>query len=205
MNAVSPVTHNIAAAAICRGINHVLKAEPWAMAELAKHADKSIALQLPIGNLCFEINDQGLLVSIENSQNPSLSLEISADVLSAIAASSGGLREQAIKAVKVSGDAELAQLLGRLAGQVRWEYEEDLAHFIGDAPANFAVRQGKQFVSAGRSAAKDLLENVLEYVSEEKKVLLNKRDFMVRKNELSELRDAVDRMEKRVQLLEKKG
>lgn len=175
------------------------------MAELAKHADKSIALQLPIGNLCFEINDQGLLVSIENSQNPSLSLEISADVLSAIAASSGGLREQAIKAVKVSGDAELAQLLGRLAGQVRWEYEEDLAHFIGDAPANFAVRQGKQFVSAGRSAAKDLLENVLEYVSEEKKVLLNKRDFMVRKNELSELRDAVDRMEKRVQLLEKKG
>jgi ubiquinone biosynthesis protein UbiJ len=205
MNAVSPVTHNIAAAAICRGINHVLKAEPWAMAELAKHADKSIALQLPIGNLCFEINDQGLLVSIENCQNPSLSLEISADVLSAIAASSGGLREQAIKAVKVSGDAELAQLLGRLAGQVRWEYEEDLAHFIGDAPANFAVRQGKQFVSAGRSAAKDLLENVLEYVSEEKKVLLNKRDFMVRKNELSELRDAVDRMEKRVQLLEKKG
>jgi ubiquinone biosynthesis protein UbiJ len=205
MNAVSPVTHNIAAAAICRGINHVLKAEPWAMAELAKHADKSIALRLPIGNLCFEINDQGLLVSIENSQHPSLSLEISADVLSAIAASSGGLREQAIKAVKVSGDAELAQLLGRLAGQVRWEYEEDLAHFIGDAPANFAVRQGKQFVSAGRSAAKDLLENVLEYVSEEKKVLLNKRDFMVRKNELSELRDAVDRMEKRVQLLEKKG
>jgi len=205
MNAVSPVTHNIAAAAICRGINHVLKAEPWAMAELAKHTDKSIALQLPIGNLCFEINDQGLLVSIENCQNPSLSLEISADVLSAIAASSGGLREQAIKAVKVSGDAELAQLLGRLAGQVRWEYEEDLAHFIGDAPANFAVRQGKQFVSAGRSAAKDLLENVLEYVSEEKKVLLNKRDFMVRKNELSELRDAVDRMEKRVQLLEKKG
>jgi ubiquinone biosynthesis accessory factor UbiJ len=205
MNAVSPVTHNIAAAAICRGINHVLKAEPWAMAELAKHADKSIALQLPIGNLCFEINDHGFLVSIENCQNPSLSLEISADVLSAIAASSGGLREQAIKAVKVSGDAELAQLLGRLAGQVRWEYEEDLAHFIGDAPANFAVRQGKQFVSAGRSAAKDLLENVLEYVSEEKKVLLNKRDFMVRKNELSELRDAVDRMEKRVQLLEKKG
>jgi ubiquinone biosynthesis protein UbiJ len=45
----------------------------------------------------------------------------------------------------------------------------------------------------------------VEYVSEERKVLLNKRDFMIRKNELNSLRDAVDRMEKRIQLLERKG
>jgi ubiquinone biosynthesis protein UbiJ len=90
-------------------------------------------------------------------------------------------------------------------GQVRWEYEEDLARFIGDAPANFAVSQGKKFISAGKSAATDLLENVIEYVSEERKVLLNKRDFLIRKNELSVLRDAVDRLDKRIQLLERKG
>ena len=60
-------------------------------------------------------------------------------------------------------------------------------------------------VSAGKSAATDLLENVIEYVSEERKVLLNKRDFLIRKNELSALRDAVDRIEKRIQLLERKG
>lgn len=51
--------------------------------------------------------------------------------------------------------------------------------------------------------ATDLLENITEYVSEERKVLLNKRDFMIRKNELSVLRDAVDRPEKRIQLLTK--
>jgi ubiquinone biosynthesis protein UbiJ len=34
---------------------------------------------------------------------------------------------------------------------------------------------------------------------------LSKRDFMIHKNELSSLRDAVDRMEKRIQLLERKG
>jgi len=50
-----------------------------------------------------------------------------------------------------------------------------------------------------------LLGNVVEYVSEEKKVLLNKQDFMVRKSELSELRDSVDRMEKRIQFLEQKA
>jgi ubiquinone biosynthesis protein UbiJ len=205
MTTASTPTHHIAASAACRGINHVLKAEPWAMAELARHAGKVILLSLPIGKLCFELTSEGSLVSLANIDHPSLELEVSPEALSALASGPGNLREQAMKSVKITGDADLAQLLGRLAGQIRWEYEEDLARFIGDAPANFAVRQGKKFISAGKSAATDLLENVVEYVSEERKVLLNKRDFMIRKNELNALRDAVDRVEKRIQLLERKG
>lgn len=205
MSTTTPVVHNIASGAISRGINHVLKTEPWAMAELAKHTGKSIALQLPMGVFCFEIRHEGLLAVLGECPAPTLSLDVSATALSALGASSGGLREQAIKVVKITGDAELAQLLGRLAGQLRWEYEEDLARVIGDGLANFTVRQGKKLVTAGRSAASDLLENIVEYVSEEKKVLLNQRDFIVRKNELNELRDAVDRIEKRIQFLKQRG
>jgi ubiquinone biosynthesis protein UbiJ len=205
MNRQFSTTHTIASGTACRGINHVLGSEPWALAELARHAGKAILLQLPLGNLCFEIKSDGLLASLKEIEVPSLTLEVSAKALSDLAGSSGSLREQAFKAVKITGDADLAQLLGRLAGQLRWEYEEDLARLVGDAPANFAVRQGKKFVSATRSAATDLLDNVVEYVSEEKKVLLNKRDFMVRKSELSELRESVDRMEKRIQFLEQKA
>ena len=203
MNAVSS-THTIAAGAACRGINHVLSSEPWATGELARHAGKTILLKLPVGDLCFEITPAGLLAVSEASDTSSLVLEVSARALSELTGSTGSLREQAFKAVKITGDADLAQLLGRLVGQVRWEYEEDLARLVGDAPANFAVRQGKKFVSASKSAASDLLSNVVEYVSEERKVLLNQRDFMAHKNELSELRDAVDRMEKRIQILVQK-
>jgi ubiquinone biosynthesis protein UbiJ len=205
MTTVSPATHHIAASAACRGINHVLKAEPWAMAELARHAGKVILLSLPIGQLFFEIAPEGSLIALTHADTPSLELEVSPEALSALASGPGNLREQAMKSVKITGDADLAQLLGRLAGQIRWEYEEDLARFIGDAPANFAVRQGKKLISAGKSAATDLVENVIEYVSEERKVLLNKRDFLIRKNELNVLRDAVDRLEKRIQFLERKG
>jgi ubiquinone biosynthesis protein UbiJ len=205
MTTASPATHHIAASAACRGINHVLKAEPWAMAELARHAGKVIVLSLPVGRLCFELMPEGSFAPLASIDDPALELEVSPEALSALAGGPGNLREQAMKSVKITGDADLAQLLGRLAGQIRWEYEEDLAHFIGDAPANFAVRQGKKFISAGKSAASDLLENVVEYISEERKVLLNKRDFMIRKNELNTLRDAVDRVEKRIQLLERKG
>jgi ubiquinone biosynthesis protein UbiJ len=203
MNAVSS-THTIAAGAACRGINHVLSSEPWATAELARHASKTILLKLPVGELRFEIKPAGLLAVSEVSDTSSLILEISAKALSELVGSAGTLREQAFKAVKITGDADLAQLLGRLVSQVRWEYEEDLARLVGDAPANFAVRQGKKFASASKSAASDLLSNIVEYVSEEKKVLLNQRDFIVRKNELNELRDAVDRIEKRIQILVQK-
>jgi ubiquinone biosynthesis protein UbiJ len=205
MNTHLSPTHTIAAGAACRGINHVLGTEPWASAELAKHAGKTILLQLPLGDLSFEISAAGLLNASKEADSPSLTLEVSSKALSDLAASSGSLREQAFKAVKLTGDADLAQLIGRLAGQLRWEYEEDLARLVGDAQANFAVRQGKKLVSASRSAASDLLENIVEYVSEEKKVLVSKRDFVAHKSELNDLRESVDRIEKRIQFLEQKA
>jgi ubiquinone biosynthesis protein UbiJ len=204
MNMHLSSTHTIAAGAASGGINHILGSEPWASIELAKHAGKTILLQLPLGDLCFEISAAGLLNTLKEADSPSLILEVSSKALGDLAASSGSLREQAFKAVKITGDADLAQLIGRLAGQLRWEYEEDLARLVGDAPANFAVRQGKKLVLASRSAASDLLDNVVEYVSEERKILLNKRDFMIHKSELNDLRESVDRIEKRIQLIEKK-
>jgi len=198
-------THTIAAGAACRGINHVLGSEPWASAELAKHASKTILLKMPLGELAFKITSAGLLEALQGLDSPTLSLEISSKALGDLAASSGTLRDQAFKAVKITGDADLAQLIGRLAGQLRWEYEEDLARLVGDAPANFAVRQGKKFIAASRSAASDFLDNVVEYVSEERKVLLNKRDFTAHKLALNDLRESVERIEKRIQLLEQKA
>lgn len=197
-------THTFAAGAACNAINHVLESESWASAELARHAGKKILLKLPLGNFLFEISETGFLRTLENEEQPALSLEVSMKALTDLVATSGSLREQAFKAVTIIGDADLAQLLGRLAGQLSWEYEEDLAKLIGDAPANFAVKQGKKLVSASRSAAQDLLENVVEYVSEERKVLLNKRDFMAHKAALNDLRESVDRVEKRIQFLEQK-
>ena len=205
MNTHLSTTHTIAAEAACRAINHVLVNEAWASKELAKHTGKTIVLKLPVSSFCVEISSAGLFSALKQVDSPSLTLEISSQALGDLLASSGNLREQAFKAVKITGDADLAQLIGRLAGQLRWEYEEDLAHFIGDVPANFAVRQGKKFVSASRSAASDLLDNVVEYVSEERKVLLNKRDFVTHKSELNDLRESVDRIEKRIQHLEQKA
>jgi ubiquinone biosynthesis protein UbiJ len=218
MNSVSTSARPVTSAAICHGINHVLAGEPWASAELAKHAGKAIALEMPFGRFAVQINKNGLLEAArhsEASQNSdgevlspvrtALVLTISSQALSTLLTSSGPIRENAFKSVTIAGDADLVQLLGRLAGQLRWEYEEDLSKIIGDAPAHFAVAQGKKIASAGKAAGRDLLENAVEYLSEEKKVLLNQRDFAIHKNQLMELRDSVERLDKRIALLQQRS
>jgi ubiquinone biosynthesis protein UbiJ len=218
MNSVSTSARPVTSAAICHGINHVLAGEPWASAELAKHAGKAIALEMPFGRFAVQITSSGLLEAVRHADSTKISdgkavppirtalvLTISSQALSTLLTSSGPIRENAFKSVTIAGDADLAQLLGRLAGQLRWEYEEDLSKLIGDAPAHFAVAQGKKIASAGKAAGRDLLENAVEYLSEEKKVLLNQRDFAIHKNQLMELRDSVERLDKRIALLQQRN
>jgi len=218
MNSVSTSARPVTSAAICHGINHVLAGEPWASAELAKHAGKAIALEMPFGRFAVQITSSGLLEAVRHADSAEISdgeavppirtalvLTISSQALSTLLTSSGPIRENAFKSVTIAGDADLAQLLGRLAGQLRWEYEEDLSKIIGDAPAHFAVAQGKKIASAGKAAGRDLLENAVEYLSEEKRVLLNQRDFAIHKNQLMELRDSVERLDKRIALLQQRS
>jgi ubiquinone biosynthesis protein UbiJ len=219
MNSVSISAGPITSAAICHGINHVLAGEPWASAELAKHAGKAIALEMPFGRFAVKITNSGLLEAVRHADRTTeifdgetappirtaLVLTISSQALSTLLTSSDPIRENAFKSVTIAGDADLAQLLGRLAGQLRWEYEEDLSKIIGDAPAHFAVAQGKKIASAGRAAGLDLLENAVEYLSEEKQVLLNQRNFAIHKNQLMELRDSVERLDKRIALLQQRS
>ena len=218
MNSVSTSARPVTSAAICHGINHVLAGESWASAELAKHAGKAIALEMPFGRFAVQITNSGLLEAVRHADSTEISdgeavppirtalvLTISSQALSTLLTSSGPIRENAFKSVTIAGDADLAQLLGRLAGQLRWEYEEDLSKIIGDAPAHFAVAQAKKIASAGKAAGLDLIENTIEYLSEEKKVLLNQRDFATHKTQLMELRDAVERLDKRIALLQQRS
>lgn len=84
MNTISPASHSIAAATACRGINHVLTAEPWALSELARHAGKVILLKLPVGDLYFELTPEGLLAASPAVEVSTLELLISADGLTAL-------------------------------------------------------------------------------------------------------------------------
>ena len=190
--------------AVVRAINHVLAREEWALRDLKRQQGKVIQLSLPFGSLQVQIQADSLLAVLNPwVQNPDLAIELSTQALSALQSANGSLKERAIKAVKISGDAELAQLIAKLANQLRWEYEEDLSKIIGDAPAHFVTTQAKRFASLTQQAIADLQQNVIEYLSEEKKILLHQRDFESHKIAIQNLRDAVERLDKRISNLQK--
>ena len=190
--------------ALERAINHVLKREEWALRDLSHHQGRVIELILPIGSMQWQIQDDSFIALLsEVHPHPDLVLEVDANSFSALSASQGTIKDRAMRAVKITGDAQLAQLIAKLSNQLRWEYEEDLAKMIGDAPAHFICTHAKRFAQATEKAIVDLQGNMVEYLSEEKKVLLHQRDFVSHKMEIQAVRDAVERLEKRISFLQK--
>ena len=190
--------------ALVRAINHVLKHEEWALRDLKSHQGKVIELILPIGSMQWQIQDDCLMTLLSDVHpHPDLVLELDADGFSALSTPQGSIKDRAMRAVKITGDAQLAQLIAKLSNQLRWEYEEDLAKIIGDAPAHFICSQAKRFAQATEKAVLDLQGNMVEYLSEEKKVLLHQRDFVSHKMQIQAVRDVVDRLEKRISFLQK--
>ena len=190
--------------ALVRAINHVLKHEEWALRDLKSHHGQVIELVLPIGSMQWQIQDDSLIRLLsEVHPHPDLVLELDAHSFSALSAPQGTIKDRAMRAVKITGDAQLAQLIAKLSNQLRWEYEEDLAKIISDAPAHFVCSQAKRFAQATEKAAVDLQGNMVEYLSEEKKVLLHQRDFVSHKMEIQVVHDAVERLEKRISFLQK--
>ncbi len=190
--------------ALERAINHVLKHEEWALRDLSHHQGRVIELILPIGSMQWQIQDDSFIALLSEAHpQPDLVLEVDANSFSALSASQGTIKDRAMRAVKITGDAQLAQLIAKLSNQLRWEYEEDLAKMIGDAPAHFICTQAKRFAQATEKAIVDLQGNMVEYLSEEKKVLLHQRDFVSHKMEIQAVRDAVERLEKRISFLQK--
>jgi ubiquinone biosynthesis protein UbiJ len=106
-----------------------------------------------------------------------------------------------LKHIKISGDVDLAADLNRLANDLHWEVEEDLAKILGDALSTKVTRASKQFLQNGQSALKDLQTNIKAYLVNEKNVLVDQHHFTNYKAEIRVLRDDIDRMEKRIERL----
>ncbi|WP_347556003.1 sterol-binding protein [Robbsia sp. KACC 23696] len=80
-----------------------------------------------------------------------------------------------MKHVRIEGDAEFAQALGRLAEHLRWEPEEDLAQWLGDAPAYRVVRGVRHVGAQLRQLAESAAGQLAEYLLDERPQLVRTR------------------------------
>jgi ubiquinone biosynthesis protein UbiJ len=116
-----------------------------------------------------------------------------------------GGQAAAMKHVKIDGDAEFASTIARLAEHLRWEPEEDLAQLIGDAPAHQFAEHARATLAQARRSGQSLLESVAEYFLDENPQLVRHGSLDQMRSELVSLRDALARLEKRVERLDQKA
>jgi ubiquinone biosynthesis protein UbiJ len=178
-------------------LNRLLEAEPWARARLAPFAGKVIELRAPpMPRLRFVILPGGRLEA-GGDENTDLVVTLRPEALPALMQG----EEHFVRSIDVAGDARLASETMTLMRHLRWDAEEDLSRLVGDVAAHRLVGLARSFAAWQADAARRLAESLADYAVEEKRILVSQRDFAAFALETSRLRDAVERLEKRVRRL----
>jgi ubiquinone biosynthesis accessory factor UbiJ len=184
--------------ALVRFLNHVLGQHAWARARLAPHAGKFVKIETGLLDVRLEITPSGDLAQAPAEGGGGIVFRFDPAQVPLMLADP----EAALKKVHIQGDAELAQVAGLLAREVRWDAEEDLSRVVGDVPAYHAMRIAREFAAWGQDAAQRLTGATSAYLAEEAPVLVRQTALEEHAAGVAAARDACERLEKRIGLLE---
>jgi ubiquinone biosynthesis accessory factor UbiJ len=141
----------------CTAVNHLLNLEPSVQAHLKPHAGRTVLLRwetlwlAPAGEQALRINDDlTLRPCVEN--NPT-KVDVTISIQSGIVAASA---DERLRFVRLEGDVFLAQDLSKVAKELRWDAEHDLARVVGDAPAYWMVHNAKKAAVLLQGAVEEL-------------------------------------------------
>jgi ubiquinone biosynthesis accessory factor UbiJ len=178
-------------------LNRLLAAEPWARARLAPFAGETIELRNPpFPALRFGILPGG---SVEpGGGEPALTVTLGPGAIISLARGP----EHFLRSLQVTGDAKLAAEVLILARHLRWDAEEALSSVVGDVAAHRVAQAGRAFAAWQADALRRLVQSLSDYAVDETRILLPQADQDAFAAALARLRDAVERLEKRVERLE---
>lgn len=177
-------------------LNRLLEADPQARARLAPFAGETVELRAaPLPSLRFVILPGGRVEA--GGAAPALVITLGPE---AAAAWIRG-EEHFLRSVDAAGDARLASEVMALLRHLRWDAEEDLARLVGDVAAHRLAGLARGFAAWQVDAARRLAEAFADYAVEERRLLVAGRELVHFSAEVARLRDAVERLEKRVRRL----
>jgi ubiquinone biosynthesis protein UbiJ len=179
-------------------LNHLLEAESWARERLAPFAGETIELRaVPLPVLRLAIAADGRLAPA--AAGAAAALTISAGPGALAAALQG--EEQLMRAVEVAGNAQLAAEVMFLVRHLRWDAEEDAARLIGDVAAHRLAGMARGLAAWHADAARRVAESLVEYATEEKRLLMKRGELDEFAAAQARLRDGLERLQKRIERL----
>ncbi len=175
-------------------LNHVLRSAPLALERLRRHAGRTIAFHVGPASFAFTVQTTGEVTTAVPGATRDLDVRISPFLLPRLAAN----EEAAYREMQMTGDMELAQEISFIARNLTWDAEEDLAGVIGDIPAHRIASAARALRDWGRDATLRAAQGAAEYWTEEQPLVASRVKIESFVRGVSELRDAVERLEKRI-------
>jgi len=177
--------------------NHVLESAPWARDKLTAHAGKTALFDVFPGRIAIEVAADGSLRPAPAEAAPAVTIRLTHLTLLEVLTDS----ETAWRKAEIAGDTDFAAVISQVAANVRWDVEEDLSRVVGDIAAHRLAQAGRAAAAWPKQAAASMAGNAAEYLTEEKKVLITPLQAAEFIREVDELRDAVERLDKRIERL----
>ena len=181
-------------------LNHLLAQSQWARESLAPHAGKVALFELLPLRIALVVSPDAMLLTAPEGATPATTLRLTPASLLLIVAQG----EKAWRNASVEGDTDFASALSRIASNMRWDFEEDLSRVFGDIAAHRMAEIGRSAAAWPKRAATDLAGSAAEYLTEEKHLLVTPLRAAQFVRDVDEVRDAVERLEKRIQLLQRR-
>lgn len=177
-------------------LNHLLDPAPWARERLTGYAGSNVCLRAGSNEILFCITETGQVSSAGDGLEPAVTITIPLQSLPGMLSSGS----KALPAnVRVEGSAELADAVGFVLRNLQWDVEEDLSRVIGDIPARRVTLAAQSLRSTGARAIEALTGNLSERLDEEGAPVLGRFAHDAFAEEVRVLRDAVARLDKRVE------
>ncbi len=182
---------------VLAGAQHLLRQAQWARKRLAEHAGKQLQVELPLATVLLRIAADGNVEAAESAAPADLTVTLSPNSLARLAVD----RDAAWREARVDGDMELAAAISYVVANLQWDYEDDLSLVVGDVAAYRIARGARQLSAWPGQAALSLAQGIGEYLAEERQLLATKLCAEEFTEEVDELRDAVERLDKRIDQL----
>jgi ubiquinone biosynthesis protein UbiJ len=181
-------------------INRLLRTNSWALDKLRAHAGKTALLTCPPLAFRVTVTASGELAPASADAIPDTTISMTPGVLLRAA-----MRDDtAWSSARVTGDVELAAAIDYVRRNIAWDYEEDLSRVFGDIAAHRIATAARELDRWGRSAALNLAHAAAEYATFEQPLLASARAVDEFNREVDVLRDDAARLDKRLELLQRR-
>lgn len=195
----------VAGRALEAALNRALALDPETRAALAPLSGKRVTLRLASPPLALQIAVDGERLAVgpvDEQSEPDLA------VRSTLGALIGQLpflrRDEAAPAGKlhVSGDADLARRLQRLAERFDPDWQRPFAAVFGDVLGVQIANAAASALKQARIATASLAQDAAEFVTEESRDVVSKAELNAFHDDVDRLRDGVDRAAARLARLQ---